>query len=90
MTFQSPEKGCFLAGYAALIEAHNLKVVAPDTLCIIGTKHKKYADGRWNVFTPRHRPEDTLYGHLTFALKYEGIDLAVLNALFQTIEGRRT
>ncbi|MEA3363592.1 MAG: Fic family protein, partial [Thermodesulfobacteriota bacterium] len=30
--------------------------------------------------------KETLYGHLTFALKYEGIDLAVLNALFQTIK----
>ena len=57
----------------------------PDTLCIIGTKHKKYVDGRWNVFTPRHRPEDTLYGHLTFALKYEAIDLGLLNALFQVV-----
>ena len=38
------------------------------------------------MFTPRHRPADTLYGHLTFALKYAGIDLAVLNALFRTIE----
>ncbi len=84
--FSIPEEGSLLAGYAALIEAHELRVPSPDTLCIIGTKHKKYADGRWNVFTPRHRPEDTLYGHLTFALKYEGIDLAVLNVLFQTIE----
>ena len=82
------EEGSLLSGYSALIEAHSLKVVAPDTLCIIGTKHKKYVFGRWNVFTPRHMPEDTLYGHLTFALKYEGIDLAVLNALFQTIEGK--
>ncbi len=84
--FSIPEKGSFLAGYSALIEAHHVKVPAPDTLCIIGTKHKKYVDDRWNVFTPRHRPEDTLYGHLTFALKYEGIDFAVLNALFQTIK----
>jgi hypothetical protein len=85
--FSSPENGFLLAGYAALIEAHALKVPVPDSLCIIGTKHKKYVDGRWNVFTPRHRPEDRLYGHLTFALKYEGIDLAVLNALFQVVEG---
>ena len=84
--FSIPEEGSFWAGYAALIEAHNLKVVSPDYLCIIGTKHKKYVKGRWNVFTPRHRPEDTLYGHLTFALKHEGIDLAALNALFQMIE----
>lgn len=83
--FSSPEKGSLLAGYAALIEAHALKVPVPDSLCIIGTKHKKYVDGRWNVFTPRHKPEETLYGHLTFALKYEGIDLAVLNALFHVV-----
>lgn len=38
------------------------------------------------MFTPRHKPSDTLYGHLTFALKYEGTDLAVLYALFQAIK----
>lgn len=43
--FSIPERGSFLAGYANLIELHGLKVVAPDTLCIIGTKHKKYMDG---------------------------------------------
>jgi len=86
--FSTPEHGSSLAGYAALIEAHGLQVPAPDSLCIIGTKHKKYVDGRWNVFTPRHKPVDTLYGHLTFALKYEGIDLAVLNSLFQMIHAK--
>ena len=75
-------------GYATLIEAHELRAPAPDSLCVIGAKHKKYVDGCWNVFTPRHRPEETLYGHLTFALKYEGIDLAILNVLFQAIEGK--
>lgn len=84
--FPSPEKGSSLAGYAALIETHELKVPAPDSLFIIGTKHKKYVDGRWNVFTPRHKPDDTLYGHLTFALKYEGIDLGILNALFHVVK----
>ncbi len=78
-------EGSCLAGYAALIEAHDLKVPAPDYLFAIGTKHKKFVLERWHIFTPRHKPEDTLYGHLTFALKYEGIDLAILNALFQTI-----
>ncbi len=84
--FSNPEKGSTLAGYAGLIEAYALKVPMPDSLCIIGTRHKKYVDGRWRVFTPRHKPDDTIYGHLTFALKYEGIDLAVLNALFQAVE----
>ncbi len=86
--FTTLEEGACLAGYSALIQAHDLKVPMPDHLCAIGTKHKKYDYERWHIFTPRHRPEDTLYGHLTFALKYEGIDLALLNALFQTIEAR--
>jgi len=84
--FSTPPEGSVLAGYAALIETHELRVPAPDSFCVIGEKHKKYRDGRWNVFTPRHRPEDTLYGHLTFALKYEGLNLSVLNALFPVIK----
>lgn len=86
--FSRPEEGSSLAGYAALLEAHDLKVPVPDSLCIIGTKHKKHVDGRWNVFTPRHKPDDTLYGHLTFALKYEAIDLAILNALFRVVDAQ--
>jgi Fic family protein len=84
--FPDLEEGFCLAGYSALIEAHALKVPTPDYLCVIGTKHKKYDKERWHVFTPRHKPNDTLYGHLTFALKYEGIDLSTLSALFQTIQ----
>lgn len=79
------EAGTKLAGYAALITNNDLAVPAPDYLCVIGTKHRKYEKERWRFFTPRHKPDDTLYGHLTFALKYEGIDLAVLNALFDVI-----
>jgi Fic family protein len=84
--FSALEDGMTLAGYAALIAEHKLSVPAPDYLCAIGTKHKKYDQGRWHIFTPRHQPEDTLYGHLTFALKYEGIDLGLLKALFVQIE----
>ncbi|MDA3917566.1 MAG: Fic family protein [Deltaproteobacteria bacterium] len=84
--FPALEEGSYLAGYSAIISAHDLKVPVPDYLCAIGPKHKKYDHGRWHIFTPRHKPEDTLFGHMTFALKYEGIDLAILNALFQTIE----
>jgi len=86
--FISLPEGATLAGYSALIDSHNLKIPAPDRLCVIGTKHKKFTQGRWRFFTPRHQPPETLYGHLIFALKYEGIDLAVLNALFHTIEVR--
>lgn len=84
--FPALEESSTLAGYAALIEGHELLVPAPDYLCAIGSKHKRYDKGRWHIFTPRHKPDDTLHGHLTFALKYEGVDLAALKALFSLVE----
>jgi hypothetical protein len=59
--FQVLEEGATLAGYAALIADYNLPIAAPDYLCAIGTKHKKYEKGRWRIFTPRHRPGDSLF-----------------------------
>ncbi len=85
-TFPALENSESYAGYAALIAGHGLSVPAPDSLFAIGTKHKKINKGRWQLLTPRHKPEDTLHGHLTFALKYEGIDLAILSALFDDVD----
>lgn len=73
------------AGYAALIEAYNLPVPVPRTLSAIGTKHRMFEDAGWRIYTPRHAPEATLEGHLTFALKNEGLDLAVLKRLFLAV-----
>lgn len=70
------------AGYAALIDKYNLKVPLPRTLAAIGKRHKVYDADGWRLYTPRHKPQDTLEGHLTFALKYEGLDLAVLKHLY--------
>ena len=84
--FPAPEAGSTCAGYSALIAEHNLLVPLPDRLFAIGTRHKKLKLGNWRLYTPRHKPENTLKGHLTFALKYEGIDLAVLSALFDEVD----
>ncbi|CDZ34181.1 Filamentation induced by cAMP protein Fic [Neorhizobium galegae bv. officinalis] len=70
-------------GYAALIDAFELPVPAPINLAAIGPRHKIYQADGWKLYTPRHQPETSLMGHLTFALRYEGLDLAVLKALFQ-------
>lgn len=80
-----PETNARLAGYSYLINHYELNVPVPIILSAIGQKHTKYETGSWRVFTPRHAPDESLYGHLTFALRYEGIDLAVLNALLQKI-----
>src|SRR5438552_2365642 len=70
------------AGYVSLINAYALATPLPRTLYAIGEHHRISATGSWKILTPRHGPAPTLEGHLTFALKYEGLDLAVLKRLF--------
>ena len=70
-------------GYAALIDALRLRVPVPRILSAIGPHHKQYERDGWRIYTPRHAPKPDLEGHLTFALKNEGVDLGVLKALFR-------
>jgi hypothetical protein len=70
------------AGYSALIDAYGLEVPLPLTLSAIGDHHRVVERAGWRITTPRHEPPPSLAGHLTFALKYEGLDLAVLKRLF--------
>ena len=74
------------AGYAALIDACNLQVPLPRTLFATGERHRILEEGGWRLLTPRHAPPPTLKAHLTFALKYEGLDLAVLKRLFLAVD----
>lgn len=73
------------AGYAAIIAAFDLRVPAPDELLAIGDTHTLRQKERWRILTPRYRPGDTIRDHLDFAIRHEGIDLAVLNALFRVL-----
>jgi hypothetical protein len=73
------------AGYVALIHAYDLPVPVPRTLSAIGSRHRIIEEAGWRIYTPRYAPEATLEGHLTFALKYEGLDLAVLKRLFLAV-----
>ena len=76
-----PEKATPV-GYSALIDAYGLAVPLPRTLSAIGPRHRLIVKEGWRILTPRHMPDPTIEGHLTFALKYEGLDLAVLKRLF--------
>lgn len=80
-----PEPG-FLVGYGAIIEAFSLPVPVPQKIALISTKNRQYKRDGWMVFTPKHHPEDTLYKHLVFALKYEGINLLIIKNLFKNIK----
>src|SRR3954454_3067391 len=70
------------AGYSALMAAYSLEVPLPVTLFATGERHRIREEGGWRIMTPRHAPRPTLEEHLTFALKYEGLDLALLKRLF--------
>lgn len=76
-----PEEGA-LVGYIAIIEALNLELPIPKVIALISNKNRQYQKDRWKVFTPRYLPEDSLYKHLVFALKYEGINLLFFKKLF--------
>ncbi len=80
-----PEPDLQLAGYSALIRVYDLKVPLPHQLSAVSKQHRKYEEGSWKVFTKRYKPDDTLGAHLTFALKYEGVNLLVLKSLFKKI-----
>lgn len=84
--FTLPETEMTLAGYTVLIQIYGLRCPIPRSLSAISKQHKRYHEDRWEVYTVKHKPDDTLYAHLTFALKYEGINLSVLKALFDAIK----
>ena len=71
------------AGYAALIQAHDLKVPFPDVLTAVSPQNKSAASTEWRLLPARYGPEASFEGHLTFALKHEGANLMILKKLFE-------
>jgi Fic family protein len=63
-----------------------LPVPIPTVITLISDKNKKYTIEGWHVLTPKHKPEETLYKQLVFALKYEGIHLLFFKKLFEKLE----
>lgn len=82
---QPPEKG-ILVGYGAILEALGLSMPFPNTLALISEKHRQYKVPGWIVFTPRHKPQDSLYSNLVFSIKYEGINLLFFKKLFESAD----
>lgn len=80
----SPEPA-LLVGYGTLIAHYELAMPLPARLSIVSKKHKRYETEEWQVFTPRHKPNDTLINQLIFALKYEGVNLLFFKKLFEKL-----
>lgn len=74
-----------LAGYGALIDALGLDVPLPLRLAMTSALHRKEERDGWLIFPPLYQPKPTLAGHLTFALRYEGVDLHALKSVFRSV-----
>ena len=78
-----------LAGYAELVERYNLKTIPHWHLSMISSSSvhlvKEVMGIEEETFPERYWPGDTVGDHLEFALKYDGINLAILSLLFSEI-----
>lgn len=81
----APEAGN-LVGYGALIEKYELALPLPRQLALISKKNRKYQQVHWLVLPLSYLPEDSLGGHITFALKYEGVNLLFFKKLFEKLQ----
>jgi hypothetical protein len=77
------------AGYTYLIERHGLYVLPNwhrSSVGQIGALRSTIEDGQVeSIYPPSYWPGDTTGDHLEFALKYDGVNLTVLSALFDVI-----
>ena len=81
---QTPEEA-ILVGYGAIIEGLQLPMPFPERLSLISDKRRSYSTENWKVYSSRTAFDNTLYKHLIFALKYEGVNLLLFKKLFDKI-----
>lgn len=81
-----PESEAELVGYAWLIEQYQLNVPTPNFMSVIvPAKNAKRTKGRWLIWGSRYQPDGHWFAQLTFSLKYEGVDLAIIRSLFTVL-----
>ncbi|OGU56053.1 MAG: cell filamentation protein Fic [Ignavibacteria bacterium GWF2_33_9] len=80
-----PEFGT-IVGYTAIIHLYQLSLPIPSKIAIIINKEiNRYENDEYLAFPPSYTPNDSIYEHLVFALKYEGINLLFFKKLFEQI-----
>ena len=82
------------AGYCWLADSYQFPIIDLWQQCYIdsaarGRRAQDLGSHRIQLFETRYQPDDTLVGHLQFALRYEGLNLQVLRMLFQTAESQQ-
>ncbi len=77
------------AGYAYILKKLELSSMPnwhTSSVSTTGTHYSKIQDGSTEeVFRSQYWPGDKVSDHLEFALKYDGINLALLNHIFETL-----
>ena len=75
------------AGYAFLVEQYGLSAVPnwhTSSVSPTGTLRRDFQDGQMtSVYPQSYWPGDGTGDHLEFALKYDGVNLGILSALFE-------
>lgn len=82
--YAKPE-GATAAGYAWLITRYALRVPVPPIRAAIAGQHRPIERDGWSIKPEQYAPDETVADQLSFALKWEGVNLAVLSALFRTV-----
>ena len=81
-------------GYYWLANCYHLPVIDLWQHCYIdtavrGRQEQDLGDQQIQLFEPRYQPDDTLIGHLQFALRYEGVNLQLLSLLFEVADSQQ-
>ena len=76
-----------LAGWARLVQAFGISapVRLPSSVSDNYVRGNQRKDGVWIVFDKRYWPGDSFADHLTFALRYEDMDVLVLKRIFAAV-----
>lgn len=82
--YTKPE-GATAAGYAWLMDRYALRVPVPPIRSAIAGQHRPSERDGWSIKPEQYAPDETVADQLSFALKWEGVNLAVLSALFRTV-----
>ena len=67
---------------------HDLQIPPPPRLAAIAERRRPASTREWRLLSPTQAPDESLGSQLEFALKWEGVSLGVLSALFRQIEPR--
>lgn len=80
------------AGYQALVEQFGLRVMPLASISYVRQGGSMLVDSQpgqtITTYPGSYTPEPTIGGQIEFALKYDGVDLEVLRAVFEQVDAR--